>query len=108
MKKREVVKEKKDFNSIIQNGSFIKNKSFVIYIRKKKEQNPLFGIAVSKKLGHAVLRNKLKRRTRAILDEIKEDFPKCHDYIIMIKKKCVELPFQEMKSELIELIKEIK
>ncbi len=108
MKKREVVKSKQEFNDIINNSPFFKNKSFVIYIRKKKEKNSRFGLAISKKVGNAVTRNKLKRQLRAIIDEAKDIFPNTSDYIIMIKKKCVSLSFQEMKNELIELIKEIK
>lgn len=106
MKKVEVVKKKEEFNHIIQNAPFYKNKYFVIYIRKKKEETKHFGIAISKKTGNAVIRNKLKRRVRAIVDERKENFPNGFDYIIMIKRSCVELSFQEMKRNLIELIKE--
>lgn len=107
MKKHEIVKSKIDFNAIIKNCPFVKNKSFVIYIRKKEEEKKKFGIAVSKKLGNAVIRNKLKRRTRAILDEIKINFPNHRDYIIMIKKSCVDLSFSKMKEDLEKLIKEI-
>lgn len=108
MKKQEVVKSKIDFNTIIKNSPFFKNKNFVLYIRKKEEPNKKFGIAVSKKLGNAVVRNKLKRQVRAIIDELKEDFPNYYDYIIMIKKSCVDLPFINMKKDLEDLIKEIK
>lgn len=108
MKKNEVVKSKIDFNNIIQNSPFIKNQSFVIYIRKTETRKRHFGIAVSKKLGNAVVRNKLKRQLRAILDEMKENFPNNHDYIIMIKKSCVELSFLQKKNDLENLIKEIK
>lgn len=107
MKKQEIVKSKIDFNNIINNSPFIKNKTFVIYIRKKEDEKKKFGIAVSKRLGNAVTRNKLKRRMRAILDEIKINFPNHRDYIIMIKKSCVELSYFQMKEDLEKLIKEI-
>lgn len=108
MKKKEVVKSKTDFNNIIKNSPFFKNKNFVLYIRKKEEEKKLFGIAVSKKLGNAVVRNKLKRRVRVIIDDLKQSFPNHYDYIIMIKKGCVDLSFIEMKKDLENLIKEIK
>lgn len=108
LKKKEMVKKERDFNDIIKNSPFIKNKAFVIYIRKKESVSPNFGLAISKKVGNAVCRNKLKRRVRAMIDLTKESFPNNRDYIIMIKRSCVELSFAEMKDKLIELIKEIK
>ena len=107
MKKCEVVKSKQDFNSIINHSPFLKNNSFVIYIRKKEEAKPHFGIAISKKTGNAVKRNKLKRQTRAIIDGLKDVFPNHRDYIIMIKRSCKEVSFWQMKSDLESLIKEI-
>lgn len=107
MKKCEVVKSKHDFNKIINNSPFFKNNSFVIYIRKKEEIKPHFGIAISKKVGNAVERNKLKRQVRAIIDELKDIFPNQRDYIIMIKRSCKEVSFWQMKSDLESLIKEI-
>lgn len=108
LKKKEVVKKEQEFNLIIKHAPFVKNKAFVIYIRKKEEASNRFGLAISKKVGTAVCRNKLKRQVRAILDEVKDSFPKERDYIIMIKRNCIELNYQEMKMYVIELIKEIK
>ena len=66
------------------------------------------GLAISKKVGTAVERNKLKRQTRAIVDELKQNFKNDCDYIIMIKKGCKNKPYKEMKSALENLIKENK
>ncbi len=108
MKKKEVVKKKEEFNKIITNCPFIKNYYFVIYIKEKEEENPKFGIAISKKVGNAVIRNKLKRRLRVIIDNNKNLFKKHKDYIIMIKKSCLNASFQELSKNLNELIKENK
>ena len=106
MKKYEIVKKKEDFNDIINHSSFKKCTNFVIYIRKGNFSFPRFGIAISKKVGNAVVRNKLKRQTRSIIDNNKEIFKKYTDYIIMIKKSCLLLTYQEMNDALIKLIKE--
>ncbi len=108
MKKYEVIKKKEDFNKIIKTCPYYKNKFFTIYIRKKKISKTCFGLAISKKVGNAVLRNKLKRRLRSIIDKNKDIFSNSCDYIIMIKKDCAVTTFQELEKKLIELIKEIK
>lgn len=108
MKKYEVVKKKEDFNLIIKTSPFYKNKYFTIYIRKRKKNHACFGLAISKKVGNAVLRNKLKRKLRAIIDEHKDIFSKSCDYIIMIKKDCAFTSYQILEENLIKITKEIK
>lgn len=108
MKRREMIKDRKVFNNIIQTGSFYKNKLFVIYIKERKNENTKFGIAISNKIGKAHLRNKLKRKVRAIMDNNKKLFKNNYDYIIMIRKACLEASFQEMNDSLVSLINEIK
>ena len=108
MKKYEMVKKQNDFNKIIQEGRYIKNNYFVIYYINKENKYPHFGLAVGKKLGNAVTRNKYKRQIRTIIDDNKKFFNKDKDYIIMIKKDCDNLKYNELYNELSKLIKEIK
>ena len=108
MKRREMIKDRKVFNNIIQTGSFYKNNLFVIYIKERKNENTKFGIAISNKTGKAHIRNKLKRKVRAIMDNNKKLFKNNYDYIIMIRKACLEASFQEMNDSLVSLINEIK
>ncbi len=106
MKKKEMIKSHQEFTDIIQHESFIKNKNFVIYIRKGKYSYPHFGIAVSKKLGNAVHRNKLKRQMRVILTEWKKTLNENEDYIIIMKENTKNLNFQELQKSFQELVKE--
>ena len=69
MKREETIKDKNLFNNIIRTGKFKKNSYYVIYNIKKEEEKINYGIAISNKLGKAVVRNKLKRQTRAIIDK---------------------------------------
>lgn len=108
MKKYEVVKKKEEFNEIIKSCSYLKNKYFTIYIRKREKSYAKFGLAISKKVGIAVVRNKLKRQVRSLIDKYKENFSKDSDYIIMIRKECACANFQKLEEKLIELIKEKK
>lgn len=104
MKKREIVKDNKKFNEIINKGSQVKNKYFIIYKEKKKQSFPNFGIAVGTKIGNACIRNKYKRKIRAILDENKNVFQNDTDYIIIMKKTCLDINYKQMSDELVKLI----
>lgn len=109
MKKKEIVKSNLLFNSIINNGIKKSNKYFILCYLKKDDQFNNYGIAVGKKVGNAVTRNKLKRQMRNIIDDEKNLFPNYHNYIIIIKKDVLDLSFKEMRNMFIKIIpKEIK
>ena len=104
MKRIQTIKHQKLFNNIIRNGKFIKNNFFVIYNIRKEEDKINYGIAVSNKLGKAVVRNKLKRQTRAIIDNHRNLFKNAHNYIIMIRKGSVGVEYQVLERALVELL----
>ena len=106
MKKYEVVKEKRRFDYIINSSKYIKNDVFIIYYEEHTEEFPKFGIAVGKKIGKAVIRNKYKRITRNLIDQNKFLFKNNFDYIIILKKKCLELSYNELNDSLNKLLKE--
>ena len=106
MKKYEIVKEHKQFDDIIATGKYKKNKNFLIYNKESNLLIPRFGIAVGKKIGNAVTRNKLKRQIRMIINNNKNLFKNGKDYIIIVKRSSLELTFQQMTDSMLELIKE--
>lgn len=105
MKKEDRIKSKVEFDKFIKTTKYFKNSFFVVHYSSKKNDNNRFGIAVGTSIGNAVIRNKLKRRTREIINEIRNLFKKDLDYIIIVRKQCLELTYQEMKENLINLIK---
>ena len=106
MKKEDRIKNKQEFDNLIKSTKYIKNSFFVIHNTQKKQKNSRYGIAVGTSVGNAVIRNKLKRRTREIIKELKNLFQKDLDYIIIVRKSCKEISYQEMKENLISLIKQ--
>lgn len=106
MKRFEMIKEKKYFNNIIRNGKYIKNKHFVVYyVYNNENKFPHFGIAIKNSVGSAVIRNKLKRQARSIIDSNKKLFKKDRDYIIMIRKDCLDCSYQHMNESLLNIMK---
>ena len=104
MKRIETIKDSKSFNDIIKNGKYIKNNYFVIYYKDNELDNNKLGIAISNKIGKAHIRNRLKRQTRAIIDEYRNLFKNNFNYIIMIRKTCKEAEFKDMNLALKSLL----
>ena len=105
MKKNEMIKKHQEFTDFIKNSRYVKNRNFTLYIRNSEYEYPQFGIAVSKKLGNAVERNKIKRRMRVILDENKNSLLNNKDYIIIMKENSKNLSFKELNESFKDLIK---
>ncbi len=104
MKKVEIIKKSTEFTKIIKKGKYNKNDYFIIYRFPKKEIVPLYGITISTKSGNAVVRNKLKRQVKSILDEYKNQFANNFDYVIMIRMKSVNKEYSKLEDKLISLI----
>jgi len=104
MNKEKILQKSDDFSNIISTGQKIKNKYFSLYYKESNKVH--YGITVPKKIGHAVIRNKLKRQTREIIDRLKTLFKNEKDYIIMIRKGCINTTFKEKLENLEKKLKE--
>ncbi len=107
MKKKERVKSNILFNAVIKQGKKISNKYFSIYYYNNEKGLKLFGVSAPKKIGNAVLRNKLKRQIRQLLDDVKIMFKNNQNYIIIIKEPCIKAKYNEKKQAMLDLIGEI-
>ena len=105
MKRYEMVKSHEEFNEIINKGNRLKGKYAYIFSKEKEFDKPNFGIAVGKKLGNAVVRNKFKRQFRNIVDKNRFLFKNNNNYIIMIKREANTASFSELETDLINTLK---
>lgn len=104
MKKLEIIKSSREYTDIINTNKCKRNKYFSVYYRKNNDKNK-YGITIPKKTGTAVIRNKIKRRVKNIIDNNKNIVQKNYDYVIIVKKGIVDLTYSEMEKELLDLIR---
>ena len=105
MKRYEMVKSHEKFNEIINKGNRLKGKYAYIFSKEKEFDKPNFGIAVGKKIGNAVVRNKFKRQFRNIVDNNRFLFKNNHNYIIMIKREANNASYSDLENDLINTLK---
>ena len=98
MKKSNIVQKNTDFSKIINQGTCVKDKNLVIYALNNDLLKARFGLSVGTKIGKAHLRNKFKRQLRNIVDNYKNSYSKSKDYIIIVRKGCLDSTFQEIEK----------
>nr|WP_275899598.1 ribonuclease P protein component [Bacillus piscicola] len=101
VKKDYRIKKNHEFSRVFDKGVSSANRQFVVYVLDKPEQSHFrVGITVSKKMGNAVVRNRIKRVLREILHEIGSQLVQEKDYIIIARKPIVDMSYKDIKKSL--------
>lgn len=104
MKKEYRIKKEQDFNRIIKEKNNFANRHFVAYYSKNTTDNHFrLGISVSKKLGKAHERNKLKRYVREAIKQYKYRI-KDYDVIIIVKNNACHIDFDEFSKSIYHIL----
>lgn len=107
MKKKYRIKKEDDFHRIIKEKKSFANRHFVMYYSANKDNHMKLGISVSKKLGKAHIRNKLKRYVRECINKNKDKI-KSYDIIIIVRKSAVDIEFLEFSKSINHLLTKTK
>ena len=83
--------------------SGVANGFLVLYARPNKTQMNRIGITVGKKLGHAVVRNRVRRRLREVYRLNEEKFSSGWDIVVVARSRCVEADFQSLVMASLDL-----
>ena len=106
MNKEKIIKKSETFTKIISKKQSVKNKYFSIYYQPSNDSNK-YGITVPKKTGKANIRNKIKRQIKNIIIKNENYIQTNFDYVIIIKEAILELKYDNMQKELLELLKKV-
>ena len=98
MKKINIVRSSEEFTEIINKIKPQRFKGYLVFIEHKDVDHYEFGISVSKKVGNAVTRNRIKRQFKSIID--KNNYQNNFKCIIIIKKDALEKKYHEIENEL--------
>ena len=103
------IKKRSEF---IRSNKFSKKICTPNFIIQKLESNktdniPHFGFTITKKIGSAIVRNKIKRRLKSIIRELLKCKDKYFDlsfnYILICKKEIVKVSYIDLQNELMNI-----
>jgi ribonuclease P protein component len=83
---------------------------FVLLVRDRKDGSPEMrvGFTVSRKVGGAVVRNRMKRRFRAVAREILPEAGVAGaDHVLIGRPSGIEHPFDQLREELARALRKV-
>ncbi|PSL39996.1 ribonuclease P protein component [Planomicrobium soli] len=105
MNKSQRIKKNKEFQTVFKKGKSFANRQFIVYVLKSDQPEFRIGLSVSKKVGNAVTRNRIKRYIRQIFLELGQDLLPNADYVIIARQQAANLDFHESKKSLEHVLK---
>ena len=79
------------------------NSYLVLYARPNRLTTNRMGITVGKKLGKAVIRNRVRRRLREIYRRNEAQFTPGWDIVVVARSRCVGADFSKMENAYLSL-----
>ena len=105
------IKKRSEFIRSNKSSKKIHTQNIIIQkLESKKNDNiPYFGFTITKKIGSAIVRNKIKRRLKSIIRELLKYKDKYFDlsfnYILICKKEIVKVSYDDLENELMDNFK---
>jgi ribonuclease P protein component len=95
-----ILKHRNDFERVYSSHYRYPGKCFVLLVHRDPGEQTRAGIVVSKKIGNAVVRNKVKRRTRASIRSFSEYGMIGRDMLLIARTPAGSASWAEINGEL--------
>ena len=101
---------RRDYQKVYEDTDLtvLKGNLFIFLIQNISEDSLAVGIVVSRKVGKAVIRNKVKRRVKAFMRENEPVYLAGKNIVIISKPEAGNSNWKEIKKDLAELFSKIQ
>lgn len=103
MKKKYIIRKNEEIQKIVKSSKKLVNKYFIIYFKDNDYTYNRYCVSVSKKIGKAHTRNLFKRRVKDIL--MKNNINNSRDYVIILRNVVINISYEKMQYELLDILK---
>jgi ribonuclease P protein component len=107
MKRAVTLKENHEFRRMYQKGKSAVGGGMVLYCRKNKLGHNRLGLTASTKLGHAVVRNRARRRLREVYRLHLGELRTGYDIVLVARSRTVNCSWKELNSTFLKLCRKL-
>ena len=101
------IKQNYEFRRLYSKGKSCANAYLVVYCRKNGLDHNRLGLTASVKLGHAVVRNRARRRLREVYRLNGDKLAVGYDILVVARGRTVTASFQELTAAYLRLAKKL-
>ena len=107
MKNTVIIKKNYEFKNVLSKGKFYYGENIHFYIKSSTSKINKLGIAISRKQGKAIRRNRIKRLIRENYKEFEEKIEKGTQILIVVnrKKDLKDITFYDVQEDFYRTLK---
>lgn len=103
LRKTDKLRKNKSFQAVYKEGKSFANRMLVLYMLPNESGTQRIGFAAGKRLGNAVIRNRVKRMMRETFRLYRAKLPPGYDYILVGRQPVVDVKMQEVVAAFLSL-----
>lgn len=106
MQRKLRLRNREEFSRIYRGGKSFANSQFVVYWSKQPAADPFrLGVSASKKIGNAVVRNRMRRMIKEIVRHHAHRIVPKTDFILIVRKPATLMKMKEMEKSVLHVLK---
>ena len=91
---------KSEFKNVFEQGRKFPSKYLVLYVSPNGLGHSRLGLSVSRKVGNAVTRNRVRRRIREIFRKLLAENTLCRDIVVVARSTAPEADFMVLEGDI--------
>jgi ribonuclease P protein component len=95
------LRRRSEFRAVQERGRKVHTAHFLLFALDGPAGETRFGITASRKVGSAVVRNRLKRYLREVFRRHRAEFPPDKSLVVMVKRAAAELDAAAVAGEIL-------